>query len=120
MIALLVMLLGGCPLLLDPGTGANSYAPRIDRSFPEPGAQELISGVLLFSAEGEDDDSLDLSWTWSLDGEVQAAGTSTDGTFDTGWELSHDPALSGATVEVLFAVSDGDLEATLEWPVDIR
>ena len=112
--------MSGCDLLLDPNTASNTIAPRIDRSFPEDGVLEIVSGSLLFSAEGEDDDSLDLSWTWQLDGDVQAAGTSADGSFDTGWELQHDPTRSGETVDVRFEVSDGSLSAELIWTVDVR
>ncbi len=120
LLLVLVLASAGCDLLLDPGGGSNEYAPRIDGSFPDAGVLELAAGSLTFSADGEDPDSLALSWTWSLDGEVQAAGTSDDGTFETGWDLAWDPAMAGATVEVGFAVSDGDLSADLLWTVDVR
>ncbi len=114
-----LLALSGCDLLLDPGT-SNSFAPRIDRSFPEDGVLELETGSLVFSAEGEDDDSLDLSWSWLIDGDVRATGVSDDGAFDANWELAWDPELAGSTVEVRFEVSDGSLSADLLWSVDVR
>ncbi len=106
----------------DPGTNGTSsaYSPRITSSFPEAGAQTLVEGgSLTFSAAGSDDDSLELSWDWSLDGSIQALGSEDDGNFETSWQLSWDSAWSGATLVVDFRVSDGDHSATLNWPVDV-
>lgn len=112
--------LAGCDFISDPGDGANGFAPRIDRSFPDAAVLELISEPLLFSAEGADEDSLDLSWSWQIDDEEQAIGDSSDGRFDADWTMAHDPAWSGSTVDVRFEVSDGALNALLIWAVDVR
>ncbi len=115
------VLLSGCSLLLDPGTSDNTIAPRIDSSFPEPGTQDLLQGgTLLFSAEGEDDDSLDLEWAWEVDGSARVLGESDDGAFDTSFDLAWLAEWSGATVDVRFVVDDGELSAELIWPVNVE
>lgn len=111
--------LGGCELLLDPGGGTNEFAPRIDRSFPEAGVLELESGTLLFSAEGEDDDSLDLTWTWTVDDTISTSSSSSDGTFDAEWELPWDPEQSGRSLTVRFEVTDGEFASELLWTVSV-
>lgn len=114
-------LLAGCTAIFDPSGGDNSFAPRISSSFPEPGTQLLAEdGTLLFSAEGEDDDSLVLEWVWEVDGDPQVLGDSSDGLFDTSFDLAWRSEWSGATVEVRFLVDDGELSAELVWPVDVE
>ncbi len=120
-VPLAAVLLSGCSLLLDPGTGDNTIAPRIDSSFPEPGTQELPQGgTLLFSAEGEDDDSLELEWAWEVDGSARVLGESDDGGFDTSFDLAWLAEWSGATVDVRFVVDDGEFSAELIWPVNVE
>ena len=114
-----LILLSGCSLLPYEG-GDDGFAPRITESFPEPGSQRLlVEGTLEFAAAGEDEDTLELTWSWRRDGEVQAVGTSTDGTFDLSWELAWSEDLSGSSIDVCFEVSDGSLTAELFWPVDV-
>jgi len=116
---LVALALAGCDLIPYEG-GDDGYAPRITSSFPDSGTQRLLlDGTLEFAAAGVDDDSLELTWSWRLDDEVQAVGTFTDGTFDVAWELVWTEDLSGASVDVCFEVSDGSLTSELFWPVDV-
>jgi hypothetical protein len=113
-------LLVGC-IFPEGGETGGGVAPRIVSSFPASGSVQLPQdGAQLFSVEGEDDDSLDLTWRWLLDDEVQVFGESADGAFDQSWTLDWAEELSGATVDVVFEVSDGDYSADLLWPVDVQ
>lgn len=116
--ALLPAGLAACPYP-DGDGGTGGTAPRITSSFPAPGTQILVrDGSLTFSATGEDDDSLDLSWEWSLDGEPAVFGSTEDGVFDQSWTLYWDESLAGLALDVAFYVSDGTYSADLFWPVD--
>lgn len=118
-IAMALALGSGCTLFPE-GDGSTGYAPRITSSFPDSGTQRLLEdGSLTFSVGGEDDDSLELTWSWLLDDELQVAGQSGDGFFDEEWSLAWDPSISGTSVEVCFEVSDGSLTTELFWPVDV-
>ncbi len=111
----------GCgPVSGSPEPGPGSYAPTITSWFPEATTQVLLeNGSLVFSASGEDLDSLELSWEWRLDGSVQALGEALDGVFDEAWTLTWESDLAAGASEVCFEVSDGQLSAELFWPVDV-
>lgn len=113
-------LLAGCGTYGDDDSAASGYAPEISWSSPTAGVQVLVDGgVLDFIAEGGDTDSVDLDWSWLLDDELQAFGSSDDGTFYTEWALHWSPELAGTSVDVGFEVSDGEQVTTLYWPVDV-
>ena len=122
-LGLLLLPLGvaACGPVLGPSEPSpGSYAPTITDWFPEATTQVLLeNGSLVFSASGEDLDSLDLSWEWRLDDSIQALGESVDGVFDESWTLSWEPGLAAGASEVCFEVSDGQLSAELFWPVDV-
>lgn len=101
------------------GTVDGGYAPVIDSSFPGDSASQLVTmdSFLSFSAAGSDQDSLFLEWDWQLDGELQALGSSEDGSFDTTLDVPWTADFSGSFSELLFTVSDGNYDTELYWSV---
>jgi len=77
-----------------------------------------VESSLTFAAGGEDVDSLELSWEWLLNDQVEASGEASTGSFYTEWTLDWSEQLSGLLSDVTFVVRDPDDNATeLYWPV---
>ena len=114
--------LGGCTLIYgdDDDSAAGGEAPRIDSSFPGPSVQDLErGGSIEFSARGADADSLDLDWSFALDGAFVAGGDVGDGAFDVAWTMEFEEALAGSAAEVVFSVSDGSFVTLRTWSVQV-
>lgn len=114
------VLLAGCPFVYDDDDSAVSgIAPVIEQSFPSSAIQSIAQGESIeFSAQGEDPDSLDLTWQFQLDGSFEVGGEANDGTFDVTWLLEYRAELADTSVDVDFVVSDGVQETWRTWAVD--
>jgi hypothetical protein len=114
--------LSGCPLIYgdDDDSATGGLAPRIESSLPGPAVQQLVRGEeIVFSARGSDDDSLDLTWSFTLEQDFVAGGDVDDGLFDVAWTMEFDELLAGEAVQVRFAVSDGRLVTERLWAVEL-
>ena len=116
-----VLALAGCPYSYDDDDSAGGgIAPIIDSSFPSAAVQTLNPGESIeFSARGEDPDSIDLDWQFTLDGSFEAGGEANGGTFDVSWTLEHRTELGDASVNVEFVVADGVQSTSRLWAVDV-
>ena len=116
--------LAGCPLVYgddDDSAATSGEAPIIESSFPGPAVQELLRGEeITFTARGSDTDSLRLTWSFELDGGFVAGGDVEDGAFDVSWTMAFEEPLAGEAIDVIFAVSDGDLVTQRIWPVELE
>ncbi|MCO4772089.1 MAG: hypothetical protein KDA24_18800 [Deltaproteobacteria bacterium] len=122
LLPLLWVPLAGCPLIYgdDDDSASGGEAPRIESSFPGPASQELLRGEdITFSARGSDGDSLELTWSFTLDDGFVAGGTVDDGAFDVSWVMEFDEALAGQSADVAFEVSDGTFVTERTWVVDL-
>jgi hypothetical protein len=118
---LLALLLAGCPYNDDDDSGGGGEAPRIEAS--APGAALVTvqeDGDAMFSAQGVDDDSLHLDWSWTLGEDYLGGGTSEDGAFDALLPLPWSEDRRALSTELRFAVSDGDRSAERLWAVDFE
>jgi hypothetical protein len=113
--------LAGCPYSYDDDdSAAGGIAPIIDTSFPSAAVQTLNPGESIeFSARGEDPDSIELDWQFTLGGGFEAGGEANSGTFDVSWTLEHRAELAGANVDVEFLVSDGVQSTSRLWAIDV-
>lgn len=115
---LLLALLGACGVFGDDDSAVEGVAPRVLGSSPATGEVRVPAcGDATFTARGEDEDSLVLTWSWWLDGSLQATGDVDDGAFDTTWALPWDVADGGREGEVHFRVADDSAETEVYWPI---
>ena len=117
---LLALLGAGCAALFpaDDDSATGGQPPRILSSSPSGVVVVPACGSVQFTARGEDAASLDLTWTFLLDGGLEATGEEDDGDFEVGWELGWDASRAGEEAEVELVVSDGQFDTRLYWPVD--
>ena len=119
---LALMITSGCAVTYgdDDDSAASGSPPRIEFSSPSAGVLVLPQGgSLSFLAEGVDDDSLDLEWSYQLDDVEQIQGSEDDGRFSVEWTLEWSVALADRSVDVAFVVEDGGLQTRIGWPVDV-
>ena len=115
----------GCIVLMDLlDDDVNGSVPMILNSEPL-GDQVLLNGgsSILFYAQGEDNDTADLSMDWFVGGNSWQANDATDFMFEDSFELLWDDAIQVGTaqVEVRFSVIDADgNEAERIWLVDVE
>jgi len=125
-LATLVALLAlpGCIFLtVDNDDGVEGgYAPVIENTFPGDAGTQFVptDSFASFSAAGTDIDSLYLEWEWQLDSELQALGSSDDGSFDAELEIGWSEDLSGSFSELRFSVSDQSYETEVFWSLSFE
>jgi hypothetical protein len=101
------------------GDGTSGYAPRVFSSSPELDPQLSVDGNIEFRVEGEDEDSLNLTWTFFADDLAEETGDTGDGTFLAVWRMDWTAETSGTEVPVVFEVSDTVFTTDLNWTVTI-
>ncbi len=118
--AALLLLGAGCDVNFDgAGEGGPRSPPRIFESSPGADAALPRDGELAFRVEGEDEDSLNLTWTFFADDVPEEAGDTGTGEFLAVWQMPWTEAWSGTEVDVAFEVTDGTLVTDLSWVVTV-
>ena len=116
----LALLLGGCDLVFgSSGDGVSGFAPRVLASSPDLNPQLGVDGSLEFRVEGEDEDTLNLTWSFFADDRVEEAGSTGDGTFLAVWRMEWTDEISDSEIDVGFEVSDGVSTTDLNWAVTV-
>jgi hypothetical protein len=116
-LALLVLV--GCDFV-DVVEGIGVAAPRVLSSSPSGNPSLATDGVIDFRVEAEDEDSLNLTWTFFADDIAEATGDTSTGEVLATWQLAWSEELSGTDVNVTFEITDTLATTDLAWVVDIE
>ncbi|GEM_PF-2450476 len=120
-VACAALLLVGCDVDIGRSDdGGPRSPPRIFSSSPGADADLSEDGVLDFRVEGEDEDSLNLTWTFFADDTPEEGGDTGTGEFLAVWQMAWSEDIARTEVDVAFEVTDGTLVTDLSWVVTVE